>query len=580
MSIHASRCTVLAASLLIAGLAACGGAPGPDSVPPPITTPTPPPPVVSPPETPPVTPPTTPPTTPPALPPPSAAKGVDDVVVIAVIDSSINPYHWDYLAAKMPQALNSDSSDDLPLFEDPASWLPGHPGAAAFKSYQALNLTIDPTDPAANTAALATKDAAEWGKINYSEGTANSDVNLYWFPGTKIIGHVAFPGALIGDPATSLLLGSSSGPINTFATDSHGIGTSSVSAGNIHGSCPNCLIVYVHGTSEQANEWVQQQDWIDLQTNSWGISAVNRDRAYAGSNTETQRTAVERGQQIFFSAGNGQENAFVAPNTTLQSSQEGPDWIVTVGATDSVDNSSPTGHGKPADISSVGDSYPSAAGNDGTANGAGTFGGTSNSTPVIAGIYAESLHRIRKSLPGASRMQKEGVIASGPAGCKAANPNCAFADGKLTVHELRTALYRSAAYSETGVNVGGLGGITTIPMSENVAELELLSEGHGNFRGLMDGPETYEAEIMRILGFVDGSWFTEQDADQVAWMTALSYCTQQVWGSWDHSYFKAADAVPSFMDPAWPVRSFLIGGCPPVIGALVEAEKAYAAALR
>ena len=580
MSIHASRCTVLAASLLIAGLAACGGAPGPDSVPPPITTPTPPPPVVSPPETPPVTPPTAPPTTPPALPPPSAAKGVDDVVVIAVIDSSINPYHWDYLAAKMPQALNSDSSDDLPLFEDPASWLPGHPGAAAFKSYQALNLTIDPTDPAANTAALATKDAAEWGKINYSEGTANSDVNLYWFPGTKIIGHVAFPGALIGDPATSLLLGSSSGPINTFATDSHGIGTSSVSAGNIHGSCPNCLIVYVHGTSEQANEWVQQQDWIDLQTNSWGISAVNRDRAYAGSNTETQRTAVERGQQIFFSAGNGQENAFVAPNTTLQSSQEGPDWIVTVGATDSVDNSSPTGHGKPADISSVGDSYPSAAGNDGTANGAGTFGGTSNSTPVIAGIYAESLHRIRKSLPGASRMQKEGVIASGPAGCKAANPNCAFADGKLTVHELRTALYRSAAYSETGVNVGGLGGITTIPMSENVAELELLSEGHGNFRGLMDGPETYEAEIMRILGFVDGSWFTEQDADQVAWMTALSYCTQQVWGSWDHSYFKAADAVPSFMDPAWPVRSFLIGGCPPVIGALVEAEKAYAAALR
>ncbi len=549
----------LFASALVLGLSACG----PASVEPTAAAP--------------VTPPATPPATPPSAPLPSAAKAADDVVVLAVIDSSINPYHWDYLAAKMPQAGTADA---LPLDQDPATWLPGHPGAAAFKSYQALNLTIDPSNAAADTAALAVTDAAQWAKISYSEGTSNADVNMVWFPGTKIIGHVAFPGALIGDPATSLLLGSSSGPVNTFATDSHGIGTSSVSGGNIHGACPSCLIVYVHGTSEQANEWVQQQDWIDLQTNSWGISAVNRDRAYAGSNTETQRQAVERGQQIFFSAGNGQENAFAVPNTTLQSSQEGPDWIVTVGATDSVDNSSPSGHGKPADISSVGDSYPSAAGNDGTANGAGTFGGTSNATPVIAGIYAEALHRLRKSLAGASRVQKDGVIATGTAGCKAANADCALADGQLTVHELRTALYRAASYSETGVNVGGLGGITTIPMTENVAELELISEGHGNFRGRMDGDETYEAELARIIGFVDGSWFAEQGADQIAWMTALSYCTQEVWGPWEHGYFKPADATPDFTDPNWPVRNFLVAGCPPVIGALVEAEKAYAAALR
>ena len=563
----------LATSLLLTGLTACGGAqPTESAVPAPA-------PVVTPPSPPPAPTPVPVPV-PDPLPPPSAAKGVDKAVVLAVIDSNINPYHWDYLAAKMPQALNSDPSDDLPLFEDPATWLPGHPGAAAFKSYQALNLTIDPTDPAANTAALATADAAEWGKINYSEGTANSDVNLYWFPGTKIIGHVAFSGGFVGDPITSLALGRSTGPVNTFATTSHGIGTSSVSAGNIHGSCPNCLIVYVHGTSEQANEWVQQQDWIDLQTNSWGISTVYRERAYAGSNTETQRQAVERGQQIFFSAGNGQENAYVAPNATLQSSQEGPDWIVTVGATDSVDNSSPTGHGKPTDIASVGDSYPSASGNDGTANGAGTFGGTSNATPVIAGIYAEVLYRLRRDWATAPRQQVDGVIATGPSGCKEANANCALADGQLTVHELRNALYRSATYSETGVNVGGLGGITTIPFSQNVAELELMSEGHGNYRGRMDGDETYEAEISRILGYVDGSWFAEQDADQLAWMNALSYCTQQVWGSWDFGYFKAEDGLPDFTDPLWPVRNFLVVGCPPVIGALVEAEQAYISAFR
>lgn len=516
--------------------------------------------------------------TPPVTPPPvtPTAKAFDDAVVIAVIDSNINPYHWDYLAAKMPQAGTADA---LPLDQDPATWLPGHPGAKAFKSYQALKLTIDPTDPKAGTAALAAKDAAEWAKIVYSEGTDNKDVSMYWIPNTKIIGHVAFGGAYVGDPATSLVLGPSTGPVNTFATDSHGIGTSSVSTGAIHGACPHCLLVYVHGTSEQANEWVQKQDWIDLQTNSWGIGLVYRDRAYAGSDTESQKKAVERGQQIFFSAGNGQENAFVVPNTTLQSSQEGPDWIVTVGATDSVDNSSPSGHGKPADISSLGDSYPSAYGNDGTANGAGTFSGTSNATPVIAGIYGEALYRIRQSWAGASRVQKDGVIATGPAGCKAANAKCALADGKLTVHELREALYRAATYSPTGWNVGGLGGITTIPATGSQPELEFLAEGHGNYRGRMDGAVKYEAELGRITGFVDGSWFAEQNADQKDWMYAKSLCRQKVWGAWDHGQFNAAATAPA-ASPMWPVRTWLMSACPTTIGALVQAEKAYAAALK
>lgn len=543
-------------------LAACGGAApgvGTDTTPPPVT----PPPVTPPPVTPP----------PVVVDPPPAAKIGEDAVVIAVIDSNINPYHWDYLAAKMPQA---GSSNAYPLDRDPATWLPGHPGAAAFKSYLPLNLTIDPSDPKADTAALATKDAAEWGKINYSEGTDNASVQMYWIPNTKIIGHVAFSPASIGDPATTAVLGPSTGPVNTFATDSHGIGTSSVSAGAIHGACPHCLIVYVHGTSEQANEWVDKQDWIDLQTNSWGLALAYRDRAYAGSNTELQRQAVERGQQIFFSAGNGQENAFVVPNTTLQSSQEGPDWIVTVGATDSVDNSSPSGHGKPADIASVGDSYPSAYGNDGTANGEGNFSGTSNATPVIAGIYGEALYRVRHRWATGGRQQKDGVIATGLPHCGPANPNCAFADGALTVHELREALFRAAEYSDTGWNVGGLGGITTLPGTESVPELEYLAEGHGNYRGRIDGEDSYEAEIERVYGWLDGSWYAEQDADQKAWMIAKSVCRQGVWGAWDYGYATQGEAPAP--DPTWPMRTFFTTACVPVIGALVEAEKGYAAA--
>lgn len=562
---------------LVAGLSACGGAAPavePATVPPPISEPAPPanPPVVTPPVT------TPPPVAPPPVALPPAAKAADDVVVIAVIDSNINPYHWDYLAAKMPQALNDDPSDDLPLDQDPASWLPGHPGAAAFKSYQALNLSLTPEDDKASTAALAAKDAAEWGKVVYSEGTGNDQVSMYWIPGTKIIGHVAFSPASLGDPTTTYVLGPATGPVNTFAVTSHGIGTSSVSTGNIHGSCPNCLLVYVHGTSEQANEWVAKQDWIDLQTNSWGLSLVYRERAYAGSDTEQQREAVERGQQIFFSAGNGQANAFVAPNTTLQSSQEGPDWLITVGAVDSVDSSSPSGHGKPVDIASVGDSYPAASDGDGSTTAEGTFGGTSNATPVTAGMYGEALYRLRRALPGASRVQKDGVIAKGPFQCGSANPDCPLADGELTVHELRASLFRAAQYSDTGWNVGGLGGITTIPFTESVPELELLAEGHGHYRGRMDGDETYEAELTRITGFADGSWFTPQDADQVEWMRALSFCTQSLWGPWQHGYWNPASnsVPPDFTDPTWPVRAWLMVGCPNTLGPLIFAERLYA----
>ncbi len=497
-------------------------------------------------------------------------SAIDDVVVIAVIDSGINPYHWDYVGAYMPQHQNADPTDDLPLDRDPAEWLPGHPGRAAFADYRPIRLTLDTEDPFRSTTELHAQDAAQWGLIRYSEGTRNDQVKMYWFPGTKIIGHVAFPPGLIGDPVTSAALGSPSGTVDTWAAESHGIGTSSVSAGNIHGSCPNCLIVYVHGTSEQANEWVAQQDWIDLQTNSWGASFAYRERAYAGSDTELQRQAVERGQQIFFSAGNGQANAFVAPNTTLMSSQEGPDWIVTVGAISPTDSSSYSGHGKPADIASIGSRYPSATGGGDMTTAQGNFSGTSNATPVVAGLYGEALYRLRRLLPGASRMQADGTIARGLMPCGAANPDCALADGALSVHELREALFRAAGYSDTVWNVGGL---ATLPATGNDAELEFMAEGHGSYRGRLDGDEAYLSEVDGIVGYVAGDWLEPVTQEQADWFAADSYCRQSVWGDWDYGYADIYDLPAA--DPDWPVRSFLTDLCPDLIGAAVEAERIY-----
>ena len=513
----------------------------------------------------------------------SADPGADDVVVVAVIDSGINPYHWDYLASKMPQALDANPHNDLPLDTDPATWLKGHPGADAFASYTALNLTLEESDGTQSSSALHAADSGEWAKVRYSTGTLNEQVNMYWVPGTKIIGHVAFNGALVGDPATRAIIGESTGAIDTWAYDSHGIGTSTVAVGNIHGSCPECVLVYVHGTSEAANQWVAKQDWIDLQSNSWGLSLTGaaRDRIYAGSDTELQRRATERGQPHFFSAGNGLENAFVTPNPTLFSSQEGPDWIVTVGAINE-DGSSP-GHGRPSDISSIGGGYPSGNGTEGTdgaviddsVNASSSFGGTSNATPVVAGIYAKALHDIRRALPGASRIQEAGVIAKGNLACGTENADCALADGELTVHELLEALYRGASYTDVGHNVGGL---ATIPGTGNLAELQYMAMGHGAYFGKMLGFDQYLVEIAKITAIATGHMVLTPSAEDMDWYVADSICRQAIWGEWDFGYGSGA-AAPG-PNPEWPVRSFLASGCPETLPAVVEVEKLYASQFR
>ena len=84
------------------------------------------------------------------------------------------------------------------------------------------------------------------------------DVSLYWAPGTKAF-MVDFDGSGFDNETGS----------------SHGNGSASVSAGTIHGTCPECLVVMIPidgGDYEAASNWAMSQPWIDVVTNSWGIS--------------------------------------------------------------------------------------------------------------------------------------------------------------------------------------------------------------------------------------------------------------------------------------------------------------------
>ena len=475
------------------------------------------------------------------------SDGAGDATVIAVIDSAFTPYHWDFLGSKMPQATDRSPSNDLPLGRAPHTWLPGFPQPAAFDSYRPLDLTLEEKKEMTPIAALQEKDAKKWERVKQSDGKKQ---HYYWMPGTKVIGALDFAGNKIHGNENA-----------------HGTGTTSVSVGNIHGTCPECLLVFISFSGaengEAAINWAMKQPWIDAISNSYGfsITPVTRDRFYSGSNTKLQEKASERGQTIFFSAGNGQANAFLIPNTTLMSSQEGPDWIVTVGAVSPGTHASYTGHGKPADIAGIGSGYPAAYGSPHVGGtGSGGFGGTSNATPQIAGLYARALFKTREAMRGSSRLQSGGVIARGSGlRCGPDRRDCETRDGRLTASELRNRLFKGAVHTAAGMTPAGVG---SAPV---VADEEYLNEGHGSYFGREKGPSSKQwlKEFERLLGPLFGTAKElKRPEGEREWMTVASYCRQHLWGKWRGGYYRQGSSELPGFDTDYPIRSAIETACP------------------
>jgi hypothetical protein len=483
------------------------------------------------------------------------STGPDDAVVVAVIDFNMVPYHWDFLASKMPQHRDGNPSNDLPLGRAPHTWLRGFPKPSAFHSYKRFDLSLEEKDDKATIAALDAKDAAKWNKVKPS---TSKEINYYWFPGTKVIGAIEF--------GTQKLHGT---------PDDHGSGVTSVSVGNLHGTCPECLLVFINldeGDELSAIRWAMSQPWIDVITNSYGRSQFVAGKTYNGNDEEEQKKASVRGQTIFFSAGNGVENAYTVPNATYYSSEKGPDWIVTVGATSPGENNhyedplrtsnhaSYIGAGKPVDVASIGLDYPSAY-TSLTVGGTGDLGfsGTSNAAPTVAGIYARALFIARKTLAGPSRVQKNGVIAVGKSyECGRARSSCELGDGKLTAAELRTRLLHGAVHTAAGMTTYAGGELPS------VGEDELLNEGHGTYFGRETGKwASYMKEFARIVRPMFGIAKALKRPDgERQWMVVDSFCRQHVWGGWTGGYYIEGKTDLPGPDPAWPIRSWMQESCP------------------
>jgi hypothetical protein len=490
---------------------------------------------------------------------PATAPAGTDAVVVAVIDSGISPYHWDFLASRMPQALNSDPSDDLPLNTSPDKWLKGFPSPKTFTSFQGLKLSLPETDETAKLADLRKKDDAQWKKVKHS-GPAS--LNYYWFPGTKVIGGISF------DYEEKLASAIDQNPAEGYTYEpvygtGHGLGTSSVSTGNFHGTCPECLIVHITAgdtaATERALAWAESQPWIDVVSNSYGLQTVPRgevrDGLYGGP-VEQQKKASERGQTIVFSAGNGIENGFAVPFSTLTSSVKGPDWVLTVGATAPTGTAQYTGSGKPVDVAGIGSGYPSAY-NAGTPSGGAKFSGTSNAAPTVAGTYARGLYLARRAMAGPSRVQSGGVISAGAFTCGRARTACELGDGTLTAIELRDRLLKGAVSTGGGSTPAGVGS------APRVADEHYAAEGHGTYYARLKADDSlWLKEFDRFYAPLVGTApALKRPADEAAWFLVDSWCRQHIFGSWSGGYYKDGKTALPTPDPAAPTRNALQVAC-------------------
>ena len=347
-------------------------------------------------------------------------------VVIALIDSGINPYHQDFRAPE--------------FVHHPSKYIEGYPRDA-----KAFDLSLGTADAKGYEAARGADDI-DWARIQEGE--------LRWFPGTRIIGGISLGSGDTVSPWVGRKILDDQG---------HGTGTASVAAGQFFGSNPNALIVEVESLGEASLNWATQQKWIDIVSNSWGAPAN-----LPTGDPATTKTATERGQSIVFSAGNGATNtnssAVFPPggpvedpckcktpdsDNSMTDAWSGPAWQLTIGAVSPINGQDHWWHSYPVDVSSFGSKWRAAGAfgieirpdedNVETRD----FGGTSCAAPITSGVLSRIILEAREILGDTTGGQRpDQAVAVGP---KSRAPKKGpLADGVLTRLEAEEIVQKTA----------------------------------------------------------------------------------------------------------------------------------------
>jgi hypothetical protein len=344
--------------------------------------------------------------------------------VIALIDTGINPYHQVF-RDRSPLAMRY-----------PGTYLPGYPKGAI-----ALHITLDATD---YYTALRKDCRSVWSKVRPGQ--------LYWFPGTKIVGAIAFG-------SQEAINCNTSKPNDTYVLSTgHGAMTASRAASTTYGACRECRVVSVQlpltvgvggddasVVSASGVRWAAaNRNWIDVQSNSWGPLVPGWAPASSGmviDDPALSRTVEEsaRKQLAFWASGNGV--AFregVLGHPSLLSPHLGPSPII-VGGYDS--GYVATWPGSMPNVSSDACSSWATEGPTTTQSKDSTGSGTSAATPYVAGGAARIILEARRILGDTHTGYRGDVLASGRSGAVKSGP---LADGKFTYAELKSVLFHTA----------------------------------------------------------------------------------------------------------------------------------------
>ena len=288
-------------------------------------------------------------------------------VVVAVIDSGINPYH--------------------PLFQRPGAQMPLNVFTNASDGAPARALALSKTGSYRERVDVA--DNATWTSIGPQE--------LVWFRDTNVLAVSIRGPEHAPNQETINLTPAEKTAHRVRDVNGHGTATSSTVLQNF----PDAVIVLVQITTgsglADATAWAARQPWIDVISTSWGAQANVPTNPFGATPTFT-RQAYDAGKVVVNSAGND-------PSPLPFDTQDGPHWVL------AATGSQAEGRGKEVLSANVFPDYVA----DYTVMGAvmdnvddvyGSIGGTSFSCPTVAGTVAGIVHGLR-----AAKGHEGGIVA-------------------------------------------------------------------------------------------------------------------------------------------------------------------------
>ena len=423
-------------------------------------------------------------------------------VVVADIDSGINPYHDFYY--QRPSSVTQEVVKELGV-----------------KPGNVVRLTRT-GDFAADLAA----DAGFWSSVKRGE--------LYHFAGTNIIA----ASVALTEPYLK----------PTTAKDPHGVGTSSA----VLTANPDAIILFVEANdalgSAESHAAAFQNPAVDIVTTSYGVSValglvpLPEYRAFEHS----YEGVVGRGKLHFSSGGNG-------PGVTALRAGAGPWWSIGISGIEEGSSEGDTllSGNLPDFVSDFTQTLPYCMTCE---SGTASVGGTSFSTPRSAGVASAVLLEVRRSLSHKGGIRSVGgtpFLATNVPKGKGAAAQCATKRicASVSNWQLRRALEQAAwipetaAYNPAQATGGGIG----LPVAP-VAPWLQTAWGDLTMAEAKGVVSAARAELSRLTGFQFGG---------TARIKPAGYCEFQT------TVIQARKAWWNEVAPALPDNPELTGETPP-----------------